>query len=113
MTADLAEVAASTASFDLDTKLRVYRRNEVREYIVWRVLDEAIDWFVLKENEFVLAGSDDGIYRSEVFPGLWLDTNALVHFDLPKVLQVLQLGLASPEPRRSWRRSRKAAEVIR
>ena len=42
----VAEVAASSASIDLDSKLRVYLRNDVREYVVWRVLDEAIDWFV-------------------------------------------------------------------
>ena len=35
----VAEVASSSASYDLHAKLRVYRRNGVREYIVWRVLD--------------------------------------------------------------------------
>jgi Uma2 family endonuclease len=94
----VAEVAASTASFDLGKKLRVYRRNEVREYIVWRVLDRAVDWFVLREGEFKpLAAGDDGLLRSEVFPGLWLDPAALVRGDLAAVLAVVQRGLASPE----------------
>lgn len=39
----------------------------------------------------------DGVYRSEIFPGLWLDPAALTRFDLAAVLQRLQQGLASPE----------------
>jgi hypothetical protein len=38
-----------------------------------------------------------GIVRSETFPGLWLDTAALLGFDLPVVLRTLQQGLAAPE----------------
>jgi Uma2 family endonuclease len=67
----VAEVAASSAAIDLNTKLRVYRRNQVREYLVWRVLDRAIDWFVLRQSQYLpLPLSPDGVYQSEVFPGL-------------------------------------------
>ncbi len=94
----VVEVAASTASIDLNTKLRVYRRNNVREYIVWRVLDRAVDWFVLREGRYDgLPVGPDGIYRSEVFPGLWLDPAALVGSDLARVLDVLSRGIATPE----------------
>ena len=44
----LAEVAASSVSMDMNTKLEVCRRSKVREYLVWRVEDEEIDWFVLR-----------------------------------------------------------------
>jgi len=94
----IVEVAASSASFDLHTKLQVYQRNGVREYLVWRVLDQAIDWFVLRGGQYQpLSPGPDGILRSEVFPGLWLDAAALVRGDLPAVLHVLQQGLASSE----------------
>ena len=94
----VAEVAASTASYDLNTKFNVYRRNEVREYIVWRVLDREIDWFMLRDGEFVRLPLDDaGLYRSEVFPGLWLDPAALVRGDTQSVQAALQRGLASRE----------------
>ena len=94
----VAEVAASSASYDLNTKFNVYRRNEVREYIVWRVLDREIDWFVLREGEFVRLQLDDaGLYRSKVFPGLWLDPAALVRGDTQSVQAALQRGLASRE----------------
>lgn len=92
------EIAASTASIDLNAKFRVYRRNEVQEYIVWRVLDKAVDWFVLREGDYNRLPLDsDGIYRSIVFPGLWLDPAALTRLDLARVLQVVQQGIATPE----------------
>jgi hypothetical protein len=92
------EISGSTVSFDLHTKLAVYRRNGVREYVVWRVLDQEIDWFSLRAGEFIPFTPDaTGIFRSEVFPGLWLDAAALIHGDMPRVLEVVQLGLASPE----------------
>jgi Uma2 family endonuclease len=94
----VAEIAASTASIDLNSKLSLYLRNQVREYIVWRVLDEAIDWFVHRQGRFEPLQQDaSGILRSEAFPGLWLDPQALVTLDLPRVLGVLQRGIASPE----------------
>lgn len=94
----VAEVAASSTSFDLNTKLNVYRRSGVREYLVWRVLDQEFDWFVLRSGQFApLAPDADGILRSEVFPGLWLDAAALLRGDMPRVLGVVQQGVASPE----------------
>ena len=93
----VVEVSASTVSLDLHTKLRVYRRNKVRECIAWRVLDRAIDWFVLRDGEYArLAPGPDGIYRSEAFPGLWLDPRVLFDDDLARMLEVSGLGLADP-----------------
>ena len=97
----VAEVAASSASYDLNTKFNVYRRNEVREYIVWRVLDREIDWFMLHEGEFVRLPLDDaGLYRSKVFPGLWLDPAALVRGDTQSVQAALQRRPRQPRTRR-------------
>jgi Uma2 family endonuclease len=94
----IVEVSASTVSIDLHTKLRIYRRNHVREYIVWRVLDSAIDWFVLRDGEYArLAPGEDRIYRSEIFPGLWLDPNTLFENNLERMLDVSGQGLASAE----------------
>jgi Uma2 family endonuclease len=96
----IAEVAASSASYDLHDKLNAYRRNGVREYIVWRVWDQAIDWFILHERRFErLHPGDDGVYRSQVLPGLWLDANAVIAGDLARALAVLQTGLADPAHR--------------
>jgi len=94
----VAEVASSSASYDLHVKLRVYRRNGVREYIVWRVLEQELDWFVLRDGQYARLSVDaEGLLKSEVFPGLWLDPAALLRGDLATVLAVVQRGLASPE----------------
>jgi Uma2 family endonuclease len=93
-----AEVALSSLSIELGRKFHVYRRNGIREYIVWRFEDKAIDWFVLRAGEYErLATGPDGVWRSEVFPGLWLDGEALLNGDLQRVQLILQQGLASPE----------------
>jgi Uma2 family endonuclease len=94
----VAEVTASSASYDLHDKLNAYRRNGVREYVVHRVLDQKVDWFVLKEGRFeALLPSADGILRSTIFPGLWLDPAALIRGDVATVLAVVRQGLTSPE----------------
>jgi hypothetical protein len=69
----------------------------VLEYIVWRVWDLAVDWFVLREGQYARLEPDgSGVFRSEVFPGLWLNARALVEGDLTRVLAVLQQGLSDP-----------------
>jgi Uma2 family endonuclease len=94
----LAEVASSSVSYDLDVKLKVYRRNGVLEYIVWRVLDRQIDWFSLKEGDYTRMSVDEnGLYKSHAFPGLWLNSADLVRGDMAAVAATLNRGLASPE----------------
>jgi Uma2 family endonuclease len=85
------EIAASSASYDLHDKLRAYRRNGVQEYVVWRVEDAAVDWFRLREGEFVAAQPDArGLIESEAFPGLRLDVARLLANDVPGVLGALE-----------------------
>jgi Uma2 family endonuclease len=94
----VAEIASSSAAYDLHQKLNVYRRHGVREYIVWRVLEQGIDWFVLRDGSYERLHTDDiGVFRSEVFPGLWLDATAMIRGDMATVLKVLEKGLASGE----------------
>ena len=94
----VAEVASSSVSFDLNTKFQVYRRSGVREYLVWRVLDREFDCFVLEGGEFHKHAPDaDGILKSTVFPGLWLDPAALLDGRLAQVLSVLDRGVKSSE----------------
>ena len=93
-----AEVAASSVSIDLHTKFHVYRRNQVQEYLVWRVLDQQIDWFHLSAGSYErLVADADSILRSVVFPGLWLDAAALVRGDMKRVLETLGRGVGSAE----------------
>lgn len=94
----VVEIAASSASYDLHDKLRVYRRNGVQEYIVWRTYNPQIDWFYLEAGEYrTLQADSDGVLRSRQFPGLWLAGSHLLVNDLATVLAVLQQGIATPE----------------
>jgi Uma2 family endonuclease len=94
----VAEVAASSVSIDLHEKLQAYRRNGVREYLVWRVLDEEVDWFVLSNDQFDLRSADSlGILRSEVFPGLWINVPALLKRRAVALWETLDEGTATPE----------------
>ena len=94
----VAEVASSSVSIDLHSKLNVYRRSGVREYVAWRVLDRAIDWFILRDGEFLpLSPGVDGVLRSGVFPGLWLNASAMLEGKLDLVLGTLQQGIATQE----------------
>lgn len=90
----IVEVSASRASYDLHDKLHAYRRNGVREYVVWRVDDAALDWFVLRGSAYEnLASAAEPVLRSETFKGLWLDVRALLAGDLHQVLATVQLGI--------------------
>jgi hypothetical protein len=94
----VGEVAASSVSYDLHVKLNVYRRNGVREYLVWRTQDAQFDFFRLRDGEFERVAPDEaGVVRSTIFPGLWISTNALTRGDLAAANGVLREGLASPE----------------
>lgn len=94
----IIEVAASSASYDMNKKKRIYARNGVREYIVAQAYEQRVDWFVLRPSGYeALLPAADGVARSEVFPGLWLPVDAVWQGNLQQMLAVLQTGLASAE----------------
>jgi Uma2 family endonuclease len=94
----IVEIAASSASYDLREKRRVYRRNGVREYIVWQIYDGRLDWWMLRDGEYQPLQPDEaGVVKSEVFPGLWLDVPALLANNPAKTFATLQQGIASDE----------------
>lgn len=91
------EVAASTASIDLNAKLAAYQRNGAGEYLV--VLTEEqreVRWMALVDDRFEpIAPDSDGLLKSRLFPGLWLDPAALLAGDLPKLLAAIDRGCAT------------------
>jgi Uma2 family endonuclease len=94
----VAEVALSRGSIDLHAKRDDYERAGVREYIVVALRQNRVFWFISRGGRFEdLPLGADGIYRSEVFPGLWLDPDALLRLDGSRLREVLQQGLTSPE----------------
>jgi Uma2 family endonuclease len=94
----VVEIARSSRHYDLNEKKGDYERAGVREYLVIELDPNRIHWFIRGRNRFrKLRPGPDGIYRSEVFPGLWLDPEALYDEDLDRLIEVLEQGLATPE----------------
>jgi Uma2 family endonuclease len=90
------EIALSSHSYDLHEKKAVYQRNQVPEYIVWEVMDARIQWFMLKDGEYVLSKERaDGVHCSRIFPGLWLNMPALIAGDSKKAFRSLEKGIKS------------------
>jgi hypothetical protein len=70
----------------------------VREYVAHRTYDAQLDWFVMRNGQYQpLAADDEGTYRSEVFPGLWLHSQALIEARAADLFSTLQRGTASAE----------------
>jgi Uma2 family endonuclease len=94
----IVEVASSSASIDLHAKRRDYEQAGVLEYAVVVLRQRVMRWFVLQDGTYQELSADaDGIFRSRVFPGLWLHANALLQRDGATVMDVLRQGLATPE----------------
>jgi len=94
----VGEVAYSSKTIDRRVKLPIYERAGILEYLIWNVEDAQIDWFILRDGRYErLQAGADGIIRSETFPGLWLDVEAMTRRDMGSVLRVLQKGIDSPE----------------
>ena len=90
----IVEIAGTSADYDLQEKLEVYRRCGVQEYIVWQTQDERLDWFQLVNEEYmVFAPNAEGVIESQIFPGLRLAVAALLSGDRAKVSSELQEGL--------------------
>lgn len=97
----LAEVCVTTASYDLNQKYRLYQSAGVPEYLAVVTFEQEIRWHVLIGGRYELLPPDaDGLWRSRVFPGLWLDGQALLSGNVRQVLDRLQEGLRSPEHER-------------
>lgn len=108
----VAEVSASSAAFDSGEKKDRYQLAGVCEYLVWRVNDCALDWWVLRDGVYVaLLPDSDGVIRSQVFLGLWIDPKAILQDDHARCLALMQQGLASPEHATFVRRLRETCEA--
>src|SRR5882672_3290553 len=92
------EIVGSSKAYDLHQKKGAYRRNGVREYLAWITGENRLIWWGLREGEYhEIASQADGLLKSGVFPGLWLEVAALLRGDMKAVLAALRRGLDGPE----------------
>jgi len=93
-----AEVSLSSASYDLGPKMELYRIAGVREFVAVLLGERSVVWYRLVGGKYVpLQPGADGLLRSVVFPGLWLDADAVLALNGVRIFDVLDLGLRSPE----------------
>ena len=80
----------------------------MREYLVWETKKKSIHAFVNQEGQFKAANVEEGIFKSDAFPGLWLDLAALAADDMAKVQSTLAAGLTDPAHAKFKRKLAKA-----
>jgi Uma2 family endonuclease len=94
----IVEVASSSESIDLHAKRRDYEQAGVLEYVVIVLRQRVVRWFVLQDGTYREVEADaGGMFKSTVFPGLWLDAPALLRRDIRQVMATLQHGIETPE----------------
>jgi hypothetical protein len=94
----VGEISHASESIDLHGKKLDYEKAGVREYMVAALRQNKVFWFVRKKGKFKeLEPDSDGIFRSEIFPGLWLDPVAFLRRDRKRLLAILRQGLGSPD----------------
>jgi Uma2 family endonuclease len=94
----VAEVARSSLKLDLGDKKKDYLRARVPEYLVIEIGRDRVHWFVRRRGRYVQnPPGPDGVFRSTIFPGLWLNASAFFAGDLVGLIETLDRGLATPE----------------
>ena len=92
----IVEVAHSTEEIDLHAKKRDYRQAGVREYFVLNLREGRLRAFDLPHDREIDLPAD-GVFKSTIFPGLWIDAAAAATDDLAKLLRTVRKGLKSKE----------------
>lgn len=92
----VVEIAHSTHAIDLHLKKDRYSAAGVTEYIVLSLSPNRIFWFDLASGK-ELKSDGDCIYRSTIFPGLWIHGEALLRSNSVLTLETIGLGLQSQE----------------
>lgn len=90
----LVEVAHGRRAIAMHGKRDDYQRSGVLEYVVICWEEQEVHWFHFPSGD-TIRPNRQGISRSRVFPGLWLDAVALLRLDSARLMEVLQQGLAS------------------
>ena len=94
----IVEVSRTTRGYDLGSKKADYERAGVSEYLFVGLDPEEIRWFIGRDGRVEeLTPDPEGVYRSCVFPGLWLDSRAFFADDMDALIATLERGLATPE----------------
>ncbi|HEY9867887.1 MAG TPA: Uma2 family endonuclease [Candidatus Obscuribacterales bacterium] len=95
----VAEVASSSRAIDLHLKKERYALAGVREYIVLCLCPKQLYWFDL-QRQVELKPDKNGIFRSVIFPGLWIHGEGLLQGEHELTARALDRGLRSADHKR-------------
>jgi Uma2 family endonuclease len=93
----VAEIANSSKSIDLHLKLKRYEKFGVHEYLVYCLNPQQLHFFNLQSKPRKDLVISNGIYKSTVFPGLWIDVDALFAMNLQRSIEVLHEGISDAD----------------
>jgi Uma2 family endonuclease len=92
----IAEIAHSSVAIDLHKKREDYKAAGVLEYLVLCIAEQEIIWFHFPSGKEIKA-TKEGVFKSKVFPGFWLDGPALLARDSEQLRVTVQQGLETKE----------------
>jgi hypothetical protein len=94
----IAEICATSVAYDLHQKLELYEAAGVQEYLAILMYEKEIRWHILTKTGYeLLAPAAPNLWKSRVFPGLWLDGKAILADDAVQMIKTLMKGLRSPD----------------
>jgi hypothetical protein len=92
----IAEVAHSSKAIDMNRKRQDYLAAGVQEYVVFCVEEQELHWFHFPSKR-KLKPDRNGVWKSQIFPGLWINGPALIAGDLASLIATAQQGLTTAE----------------
>jgi Uma2 family endonuclease len=108
----IVEISHTTEGRDSGVKRRLYERSGVQEYLIVKSKKQQIAWQELVEGKYrEMPPGADGLLRSRVFPGLWLNTEALWNCDYAALPAAVQQGTSTPEHAEFIRKLANGAEM--
>jgi hypothetical protein len=90
----IAEIAHSSRAMDMNQKRQDYEQAGVLEYLVLCVEERELHWFSFATKKMTRPDRQ-GVARSNVFPGLWINVPALMERDGRRLIETVQKGLSS------------------
>ena len=79
----------------MNQKRMDYENAGVLEYMVLCIEERELHWFHFPSRRMIRPDRQ-GVARSRVFPGLWVDVPALLARQKARLVEAVRLGLASP-----------------
>jgi Uma2 family endonuclease len=87
----ICEVSYSSQRLDLGPRRDDYARHGVQEYVVYDCKANVVHWLLLPGGER-LKPDRSGVFKSQFFPGLWLDGKALARGDSAALIATVEKG---------------------